>query len=143
MAGAGQRPAGVWGGATRKADMGRIFGLLKVFRRDLMVMMIAAYSKKTPLKVKFLALMAFFYVLSPLDALPDTVPFAGLIDDMVIIPAAIYGLKKMLPKDVALSSEQKADKAIKKGGMIVLAAALIVIFWIALIGCFLYWLIWG
>ncbi|MBR3624269.1 MAG: DUF1232 domain-containing protein [Selenomonadaceae bacterium] len=123
--------------------MGRIFGLLKVFRRDLMVMMIAAYNKKTPLKVKFLALMAFCYVISPIDALPETVPFAGLIDDMVIIPAATYGLKKMLPKDVAKSSEEKADRAIKKGGMIVLAAALIILFWIVLIGCFLYWLIWG
>ena len=123
--------------------MGRIFGLLKVFRRDLMVMIIAAFNKGTPKKVKFLSLIALLYVLSPADILPDAVPFAGILDDMVIIPAATYGLKSMLPKSVASSSEQKADKAIKKGGMIVFAAALIIVFWIALISYFLYKLILG
>lgn len=113
--------------------MGRVFGLLKIFRRDLIMMLIAAFNKKTPVKVRALLFIACLYVLSPVDILPDSVPFAGVADDMLIIPAAVYGLKQLLPQTVASDSEKKADGVIKKGGAIVFAAALIILFWISLI----------
>ena len=113
--------------------MRRVFGLLKVFRRDLIMMIIAASNKRTPPKVRILLLLACLYVLSPVDILPDALPFAGVVDDMLIIPAAVYGLKQMLPKTVEETSEQKAEKVIKRGGVIALAAALIVLFWVSLI----------
>lgn len=113
--------------------MGRIFGLLKVFRKDLIMMMIAAFNKNTPSKARMLIFLACLYVLSPVDIIPEAVPFAGVFDDMVIIPAAVYGIKQMLPASVASSSETQANSVIKRGGIIVFAAALIIIFWISLI----------
>jgi len=113
--------------------MGRVFGLLKVFRKDLIMMIIAGLNKDTPAKVRILLFLACLYVLSPVDILPDAVPFAGVVDDMVVIPAAVYGLKQMLPGSVAAASESKANTVIKRGGVIALVAALVIFFWISLI----------
>ncbi len=113
--------------------MGRVFGLLKIFRKDLIMMIIAALNKDTPAKVRVLLLLACLYVISPVDILPDAIPFAGIADDMVIIPAAVYGLKQMLPGSIAASSEIKANTIIKRGGVIAFIAALVILFWISLI----------
>lgn len=113
--------------------MRRVLGLLKVFRRDLIMMIIAATNKRTPQKVRLLLFLACLYVLSPVDILPDALPFAGAIDDMLIIPAAVYGLRQMLPQTVAEDSDKKAESVMKRGGAIAAIAALIVLFWVSLV----------
>ena len=105
------------------------------------MIIIAALNKNTPAKARALLLLAALYVLSPVDILPDALPFAGVVDDMIIIPAVVYGLKQMLPSSVVRASEKKADATIKKGGLIVAGAALIILFWILLIGFAFYKLI--
>lgn len=96
-------------------------------------MIIAAFNKDTPSKVRALIFLACLYILSPADIIPDIIPFAGVMDDMVIIPAAVYGLRQLLPARVAISSEQRADYVIKRGGIIAAIGALAVIFWVSLI----------
>jgi uncharacterized membrane protein YkvA (DUF1232 family) len=41
------------------------------------------------------------YVLSPIDFVPDVVPFLGVVDDVVLVPLAIRWLLKRLPAAVA------------------------------------------
>ena len=41
-----------------------------------------------------------FYLLSPIDLIPDVIPFLGLMDDMVVIPVAIRWLLQRLPQNV-------------------------------------------
>jgi uncharacterized membrane protein YkvA (DUF1232 family) len=40
------------------------------------------------------------YALSPIDLIPDFVPVIGYLDDLIIIPARIVLLIKMIPKEV-------------------------------------------
>lgn len=40
------------------------------------------------------------YVVSPIDLIPDVIPFIGVIDDVVLVPLAIRFLLKKLPAAV-------------------------------------------
>ena len=41
------------------------------------------------------------YVLSPIDLIPDAIPFLGAVDDLVLVPLAIRWLLKRLPPEIA------------------------------------------
>jgi uncharacterized membrane protein YkvA (DUF1232 family) len=40
-------------------------------------------------------------VLSPIDLIPDYIPFVGIVDDLVVVPLAIRWLLRHLPAEVA------------------------------------------
>jgi uncharacterized membrane protein YkvA (DUF1232 family) len=40
------------------------------------------------------------YVLSPIDLIPEALPFVGVIDDIVLVPLAMRFLLNRLPRDV-------------------------------------------
>jgi uncharacterized membrane protein YkvA (DUF1232 family) len=37
------------------------------------------------------------YLFSPIDLIPDVLPFVGVMDDLVLVPLAIHWLLKRLP----------------------------------------------
>jgi uncharacterized membrane protein YkvA (DUF1232 family) len=37
------------------------------------------------------------YVISPIDLIPDVIPFVGVLDDIVLVPVAMRYLLKRLP----------------------------------------------
>ena len=113
--------------------MKRVLVFLKLFRKDIIVMLLAVFHRDTPKKVRGLMLMAILYLVSPIDILPDTIPFLGLMDDAVVVPAAIYGLMNLLPWHVRQSSEDKAAVLIRHGAAIVLAASGAVVLWLGLL----------
>ena len=44
------------------------------------------------------------YVLSPIDIIPDAIPFLGVTDDIVLVPMAIRFLLKRLPPHIAAAA---------------------------------------
>ena len=40
------------------------------------------------------------YLVSPIDLVPDFVPFLGVIDDLVVVPLALRWLLKKLPAEI-------------------------------------------
>ncbi|MGE4240496.1 YkvA family protein [Ramlibacter sp.] len=44
------------------------------------------------------------YLVSPIDLLPDFIPFLGVVDDIVLVPLAIRWLLNRLPPEVARSA---------------------------------------
>ena len=44
------------------------------------------------------------YVISPIDLIPDAIPFIGIVDDVVLVPLAIRWLLKRLPADIAAAA---------------------------------------
>lgn len=118
--------------------MGRIFSFLRLFRRDIIIMMLALRKRDTPKSVKYLMLAAALYFLSPIDIVPDSIPFLGLVDDAVIVPAAVMGLLNLLPSYVRRESEEEADYLIRHLRLLLIVATLVVLAWIALILFILY-----
>lgn len=121
--------------------MGRILTFLKLFRYDLLVMLVALKHRDTPKNVKGLLLAAILYLVSPIDLLPDAIPLAGIIDDAVIVPTAIMGLTNMLPGHVRHYAEDQAGKMLRYMPAILAATTLFVVCWLGLIVYGLYKLI--
>lgn len=70
-------------------------------------------------KSKAVAIAALLYLISPLDAIPDVIPFVGLADDVAVIVAVVSTLAIELEKYVTRQAEKKAEIEIKKHTQIV------------------------
>ena len=47
--------------------------------------------------LKFGTALLVLYVISPIDFIPDFIPFLGVMDDLVLVPLAIRWMLKRLP----------------------------------------------
>jgi len=93
---------------------------------------IAYKDKRTPWYAKALAFFILAYALSPIDLIPDFIPVIGYLDDLLIVPAGIALLIKIIPKKVMDDSRKKAKKmkeSPKKGW----AIAVVVATWILIL----------
>lgn len=83
-------------------------------KRDILTLYYAFRDSRTPWYAKFTSLLSVFYLISPVDFVPDVIPFAGYIDDLFIVPFLISIANKLLPGEVRLIAEQKAKVKNKK-----------------------------
>jgi len=113
--------------------MGRILRFINLFRKDLLVLLMAFFNPRTPKKIKGLFLVALIYLFSPIDLIPDAIPLAGIIDDAIIVPTLVSWLMGQLPRETASECEARADSANRKFPLIAAGAAAIFICWLALI----------
>lgn len=116
--------------------MGRLLGVLRLFRHDILVMLLSLKSRQTPRKVKGMMLLAIFYLLSPIDLIPDAIPVFGMLDDAVLVPAAIAMLMRILPYPVRSGCERQANYILRHAK---LAGILVTVFLLAWVGV----IVWG
>ena len=57
-------------------------------------------DSQTPWHVKLLIAGGVLYLLIPLDFLPDTIPFFGLVDDLTIGAAIMAFALRMVPEEI-------------------------------------------
>ena len=57
-------------------------------------------DKRIPKVSKLLIAVALFYLVSPIDLIPDCIPVIGHIDDLIIIPILICLALRFVPKNV-------------------------------------------
>jgi Uncharacterized conserved protein len=107
----------------------KIWAGLKIFRKDVLVLLIAVRNPATPRYIKVLLAAAFVYLISPLDLIPDAIPVVGLMDDMTIVPAAVFGLLNLLPAAIRRDSETKAQSLGRKMPYLLFAAAILLFAW--------------
>jgi uncharacterized membrane protein YkvA (DUF1232 family) len=50
------------------------------------------------------------YLVSPIDLIPDALPFFGVVDDLVIIPLAIRWLLNRLPPALRAEVDQRVAR---------------------------------
>ena len=55
--------------------------------------------------------LLLLYVLSPVDLIPDVIPFAGLLDDVTLVPLALHLLLKWLPPHVRADVARRPARA--------------------------------
>ena len=65
-------------------------------------------DKRVPFVIRMAIPLALIYVVSPVDFLPDLIPFAGRIDDLVALAIGLMVLLKLAPKKVV--NEYKEPK---------------------------------
>ncbi len=77
--------------------------------KDLLPTLYLAFKHpKTPLLPKLIAGAALLYAFSPIDLLPDFIPFIGMLDDLVIIPLLAGLAIKLIPEEVLKECREKA-----------------------------------
>ena len=73
------------------------------------------------------------YALSPIDLIPDFIPFLGYLDDLILIPLGIAFVLKMIPQTVLAECRDKAQNTINQNKPIKwVAAGMIIIIWLFL-----------
>jgi uncharacterized membrane protein YkvA (DUF1232 family) len=58
---------------------------------------LAARDRRTPWAARGLALLIAAYALSPIDLIPDFIPVLGWIDDLLIVPAGVWLVRRLIP----------------------------------------------
>lgn len=106
----------------------------KKLRTEVVALYLAAKHPRTPWYAKVLAALIVGYALSPIDLIPDFIPVLGYLDDLIIVPAGIALLIKLIPRDVLeeCRSRAQSDLAERKPKNWV-AAVLIVLIWLFVI----------
>ena len=83
-----------------------------------------------PWYAKALALAVAGYALSPIDLIPDFIPVIGYLDDLIIVPAGIALVRRLIPAPLMTEHRHAAD-AISQRPASKTAAFLIVLVWMA------------
>jgi uncharacterized membrane protein YkvA (DUF1232 family) len=77
------------------------------FREEIMLLYFGCRDPRTPLYARLPAIFSLIYLISPLDLIPDFIPFAGYLDDLVIVPLLLHLSFRLLPMEVRESSRLK------------------------------------
>lgn len=77
--------------------MNRLLTRFVTFRNELATLWRAFWHPETPLAIKGATLFAVLYLVSPIDLIPDFIPFAGWVDDLVLVPLMVSLIVRFLP----------------------------------------------
>jgi len=104
-----------------------------LIKKDMFVLWFAFRDPRTPWwnKLGMLGLVA--YGVSPIDLIPDVIPFVGLLDDAVIIPTGVMILLRLLPREVRITSSERARSQRSRGKKMAGWLVVIGLIWLALI----------
>jgi uncharacterized membrane protein YkvA (DUF1232 family) len=69
----------------------------RAIERDVVALWIAARDRRTPSTAKIVAGVVAAYALSPIDLIPDFIPVAGYLDDLLIVPLGIALAVRLIP----------------------------------------------
>ncbi len=80
-----------------------------------MTLWFALKHPQTPWYARLFAAIVTAYALSPIDFIPDFIPVLGYLDDLVIVPAGIWLLLRMVPDQVLTDSRNQAEEWFRLG----------------------------
>lgn len=81
-------------------------------------------------------MLVLAYAFSPLDLIPDFIPVLGYLDDLVLVPAGIALVLRMIPSEVLVDARAQAKMAMQQGQSKNWTAGLIVIVtWLLAVVC--------
>jgi uncharacterized membrane protein YkvA (DUF1232 family) len=76
---------------------------------------LAYRDPRTPWFAKVLALVVVAYALSPIDLIPDFIPLLGYLDDLLIVPAGVLLVIRLVPPQVMDECQRRAAEMQAEG----------------------------
>lgn len=108
---------------------------------QVLTLYLAGRHPETPWYAKVLAICVVAYAVSPIDLIPDFIPIFGHLDDLVLVPAGIFLVIKLVPRGVWEECRNKARMGeysnVPKSRV---AAGVIIAIWVALGFWLAYWM---
>ena len=71
-----------------------------MLKKEIIILYYALRDKRTTVAAKLPAILSIIYLLSPVDLIPDFIPFFGYVDDIIIVPLLLNLAVRLLPLDV-------------------------------------------
>jgi uncharacterized membrane protein YkvA (DUF1232 family) len=115
-----------------------------VLKREALVLWFASRDPRAPWYAKWLAVFIVAYALSPIDLIPDFIPIIGYLDEIILLPGAIWLVLKLMPRQVLVDSRARAQawlEAHRPKPRSWIAAAAIVLLWIVALWALWAWLV--
>ena len=116
----------------------------RCIRRDGLALWFACKDARTPWYAKALAVFVVAYALSPIDLIPDFIPVLGYLDDVILLPALIWVVVRLLPAPVLAGARARAQEWLQTSGAAprsIAGAIMIVAVWLALAAVLALWAI--
>jgi uncharacterized membrane protein YkvA (DUF1232 family) len=95
----------------------------------------------TPWPAKAVAGLVLVYVASPIDLIPDVIPFIGLLDDLVLVPLGLALAVRLTPPALWQECLSQAQASTERLPRWFWAGAAVLLVWALLLGLFLWWLL--
>ena len=76
-------------------------------KAELLVLYIATQDPRVSRWHKLLFAVVIGYLFSPLDLIPDFIPILGYLDDLLIVPAGIWIMFKIIPPAVLADARER------------------------------------
>jgi uncharacterized membrane protein YkvA (DUF1232 family) len=112
------------------ALLDRLKARARSLTRETLALYLVARNPRTPWYAKLLAAAVVAYALSPFDLIPDFVPVLGYLDDLIIVPAGIALVLRLVPAEVLADCREQArlrtDRPVSRVG-----AAIVLGVWLA------------
>jgi len=98
-----------------------------MLKKEIITLYYGLRDKRTSAIAKLPAILSVIYLLSPIDLIPDFIPFFGYIDDIIIVPLLLNLAIRLLPREVREESILKASKNQKKFQLVIFLLVLLII----------------
>ena len=82
----------------------RVTMLWVLLRGDARQLWFALRHPQAPGWLKVGTALVALYLVSPIDLIPDFIPFFGMMDDVILVPLAIRWLLMRLPPEIAAAA---------------------------------------
>jgi uncharacterized membrane protein YkvA (DUF1232 family) len=82
----------------------------RILKREVLAVYIAARDERVPWGVKLLALATAAYALSPIDLIPDFIPVIGYLDDLILLPLAVWLIVRLMPRGLMVVFRAEAER---------------------------------
>jgi uncharacterized membrane protein YkvA (DUF1232 family) len=120
---------------TEKAMFRKIRKWAEALKHQLVIVHLASQDPRTPWYAKALLLLILAYALSPIDLIPDFIPVLGLLDDLILLPVAVYAVLKLIPEHVLHDASLRAatyswKKERNWFGLLLIVVLWLVAFWV-------------
>jgi uncharacterized membrane protein YkvA (DUF1232 family) len=102
----------------------------RTLKRQTLTLYYAVRDTRTPRYAKVLAGAIVAYAISPIDLIPDFIPVLGYLDELLLLPLAIWFALRLIPPDVLAEARARAEQASERPTSRA-AAAVIVLVWLA------------
>jgi len=99
-------------------------------QREIQALSFAYQDPRTPLRAKVMAVGIVAYALSPIDLIPDVIPVLGYLDDLILLPLAIWLVLRLIPQPVMVDARIQAASQPASGLTDWRGAVVIVALWI-------------
>lgn len=107
-------------------------------KQEALTVYFVARDPRTPWALRLLALAVAAYAASPIDLIPDFIPVLGYVDDLLLLPLAVWLILRLAPAAVLDDSRARAARLAARPTSRA-AALCIVALWLAALGGLGYW----